>query len=207
MNVPTIFSRLRQLPSRQKSRALDFRRLHFANWRVTTSMRSHGRHRAISLTRIRERAGTCLLILASGLTTPTAVSAVVRTRLTWVNGVGHNLEHMNLPTSVISKLFGGTKPEFCHNPTAMTTEQDYVGYLGDMAQVGSPSSTRFREEFAYSCVQLTLMCNQGPFQCPLRSRYFISHHVRFLQYRPPIFRQVVRSLDELLPKSMHLLAI
>ena len=77
---------------------------------------------------------------------PLGVSAIMKTQLTWVNGIGHNLEHMNLPTSVISKLFGGVEPEFCHNPTAMTSESDYVGYLGDLTQAGTQKLGRITAE-------------------------------------------------------------
>lgn len=69
-----------------------------------------------------------------------------KTQLTWVNGIGHNLEHMDLPTSVIQDLFGGTEPEFCHNPTAMTSEEDYMGYLGDLTQAGAQKLGRITAE-------------------------------------------------------------
>ena len=70
----------------------------------------------------------------------------VRTQLTWVNGIGHNLEHMDLPTTVIRDLFGGSVPEFCHNPTAMTSEEDYMGYLGDLTQAGAQKLGRITAE-------------------------------------------------------------
>lgn len=70
----------------------------------------------------------------------------IRTQLTWVNGIGHNLEHMDLPTSVIQDLFGGSDPEFCHNPTAMTSEEDYMGYLGDLTQAGTQKLGRITAE-------------------------------------------------------------
>jgi|Transcript_6722 hypothetical protein len=61
---------------------------------------------------------------------------VPRSRLTWVNGIGHNLQHMGEGVVDISSLFGGKKVEFCHNPTAMTSDDDYVGYIGDLTQAG-----------------------------------------------------------------------
>ena len=60
-----------------------------------------------------------------------------RTRLTWVNGIGYNLQHMKQAQPIISKMFGGKYVEFCHNPTSMSTEDDLIGYLGDLTQAGS----------------------------------------------------------------------
>jgi hypothetical protein len=56
-----------------------------------------------------------------------------KTRLTWVNGIAHNLEHMEEGKVVISALFG-KQVVYCYNPTAMTNDDDMMGYLGDLTQ-------------------------------------------------------------------------
>lgn len=57
--------------------------------------------------------------------------------LTWVNGIGHNLDDMTDGQTSLSSLFGGRPVSFCHNPTAMTSEDDYRGYIGDLTQAGA----------------------------------------------------------------------
>jgi hypothetical protein len=74
------------------------------------------------------------------------VSAVLRTRLTWVNGIGYNLDHMGEGQKGISKLFGGKAVVFCHNPTSMVNEEDMAGYLGDLTQAGTQKMGRITEE-------------------------------------------------------------
>ena len=72
--------------------------------------------------------------------------ASVRTRVTWVNGVAHNLDHMNEGGADISSLFGGRPVEFCHNPTSMTSEDDYVGWGRDLTQAGAQKLGRITAE-------------------------------------------------------------
>jgi len=73
-------------------------------------------------------------------------SAVRKTRLTWVNGIGYNIGHMHRDSPMISKIFGGKTVSFCHNPTAMTSEEDMLGYVGDFAQAGSQKLGRITAE-------------------------------------------------------------
>jgi hypothetical protein len=71
-----------------------------------------------------------------------AVSAVIvgvesrRTRVTWVNGIAHNLDHMEEGRRVMSKFFAGKPILFCYNPTAMGHDDDMRGYLTDLTQAG-----------------------------------------------------------------------
>jgi hypothetical protein len=74
------------------------------------------------------------------------VFSVHRTRLTWVNGIGYNLEHMDAGQKEISKLFGGKKVMFFHNPTAMATEDDMKGWMGDLTQAGTQKLGQITEE-------------------------------------------------------------
>jgi hypothetical protein len=60
----------------------------------------------------------------------------LKTRLTWVNGIAHNLDHMEEGEKFISKLFAGKPVKYCHNPTAMEHEEDMKGYLFDLTQAG-----------------------------------------------------------------------
>lgn len=69
-----------------------------------------------------------------------------KTRLTWVNGIAHNLDHMSDGQISISTLFGGKRVEFCHNPTAMTSDTDYVGYIGDLSQAGAQKLGKITSE-------------------------------------------------------------
>jgi hypothetical protein len=61
----------------------------------------------------------------------------IRTRLTWINGIGHTLAHMEEGQAFISAKFGGKPVEWCHNPTAMLHDEDWKGYLGDLTQAGT----------------------------------------------------------------------
>ena len=58
----------------------------------------------------------------------------IRTRLTWINGIGHSLQHMQEGQAFISARFGGKTVDWCHNPTAMAHDEDWRGYLGDLTQ-------------------------------------------------------------------------
>ena len=58
-------------------------------------------------------------------------------KITWVNGIGYSYDHMENTQLSISSLFGGKPVLFCHNPTSMTTEDDYLGYIGDLTQAGT----------------------------------------------------------------------
>mmetsp|Transcript_7158 Transcript_7158/g.10262 ORF Transcript_7158/g.10262 Transcript_7158/m.10262 type:complete len:155 (-) Transcript_7158:1037-1501(-) len=69
-----------------------------------------------------------------------------KTILTWVNGIGHTMDHMNKGIISISSMFGGKQVMFCHNPTAMTRENDYVGYIGDLTQAGTQKLGRITAE-------------------------------------------------------------
>ena len=59
-----------------------------------------------------------------------------KTRLTWVNGIGYNTEHMERDAPIISKYFGGKKVEWYHNPTSMVDETDTPGFYRDLTQAG-----------------------------------------------------------------------
>ena len=59
-----------------------------------------------------------------------------KTRVTWVNGIAHNLDHMDEGEKFMSKLFAGKPIVFCHNPTAMEHDEDVKGYLYDLTQAG-----------------------------------------------------------------------
>jgi hypothetical protein len=87
-----------------------------------------------------------LVIAVLCLCQPVLVLGVQQTRLTWVNGIGYNLDHMILGQKRISELFGGKRVEFCHNPTSKASEDDLVGYLGDLTQAGTQKLGRVTEE-------------------------------------------------------------
>ena len=70
----------------------------------------------------------------------------IRTKLTWVNGIGYNEEHMLSQAPQISELFGGKEVSFCHNPTSMADEEDLSGYLSDLTQAGTQKLGRITEE-------------------------------------------------------------
>ncbi len=68
------------------------------------------------------------------------------TKITWVNGIGYNHVMMTNGQISISSLFGGQPVLFCHNPTSMTTEDDYFGYIGDLTQAGTQKLGRITSE-------------------------------------------------------------
>lgn len=87
--------------------------------------------------------GVLLLFLLLRIQT---VSAVIKSRLTWVNGIAHTLQHMEDSKGQISKLFGGKPVIYCHNPTSMSHDDDMFGYLGDLTQAGTQKLGRITEE-------------------------------------------------------------
>ena len=74
------------------------------------------------------------------------VEGVQKTKLTWVNGIGYNESHMMLGQVAISKMFGGKPVSFCHNPTAMSSEEDMKGYIGDLTQATTQKLGRITDE-------------------------------------------------------------
>jgi hypothetical protein len=60
----------------------------------------------------------------------------IRTRITWINGIAYNIEHMKEEQLFISRHFGNEPVVFCHNPTAMVDETDVKGYIADLTQAG-----------------------------------------------------------------------
>ena len=79
---------------------------------------------------------TLLIVVVVVLSLHAPVAAARKTRITWINGIGYNLEHMVEGQVTISKFFGGKPIVFCHNPTAMAHEEDIRGYLSDLTQAG-----------------------------------------------------------------------
>jgi len=69
-----------------------------------------------------------------------------RTKLTWVNGIAHLPEHMGDPTYVISTAFGGADVDYCHNPSSMTSESDYIGFVKDGIQASTNQMGRITPE-------------------------------------------------------------
>jgi hypothetical protein len=103
--------------------------------------------------------------------------------LTWVNGIGYNYDHMENGRVSISSLFGGRPVLFCHNPTAMTTEDDYLGYLGDLTQAGSQKlgSSSIYSKYVYNNKTVVT-----PFYSHISGR--ITAEVDALvRYVPPLF--------------------
>lgn len=74
-----------------------------------------------------------------------ATVSATRTRLTWVNGIGYNEEHMKRDGKQIAEMFG-TECWYCLNPTAMSNENDMLGYLNDLTQAGTQKLGRITEE-------------------------------------------------------------
>jgi hypothetical protein len=72
--------------------------------------------------------------------------AVRKTRLTWVNGIAHSLQHMQEGQEEISKVFGGKKVEYCYNPTSMKSEEDMRGYMADLTQASTQKFGRITDE-------------------------------------------------------------
>ncbi|KAL7500946.1 hypothetical protein ACHAWT_009704 [Skeletonema menzelii] len=80
------------------------------------------------------------IVVASVLWTAHSCSGKLfprRTKLTWVNGIAHLPEHMSDPTFVISTIFGGVNVDYCHNPSSMTSESDYLGFVKDGIQAST----------------------------------------------------------------------
>jgi hypothetical protein len=69
-----------------------------------------------------------------------------KTKLTWVNGIAHLPEHMFDPTYVISMAFGNVKVDYCHNPSSMTSESDYIGFVKDGIQASTHQMGRITPE-------------------------------------------------------------
>jgi hypothetical protein len=57
-----------------------------------------------------------------------------KTVLTWINGIGHTIDHMSSGQTYLSALFGNRPVEFCHNPTAMASPDDTRGRIEDLTQ-------------------------------------------------------------------------
>jgi hypothetical protein len=60
-----------------------------------------------------------------------------KTALTWVNGIAHTVDHMEEGKEYISELFGGKPVLYCYNPTAMSHQEDTLGYITDLSQAGT----------------------------------------------------------------------
>lgn len=55
-------------------------------------------------------------------------------------------EHMSDPTYVISRAFGNVDVDYCFNPSAMTSESDYIGFLKDGVQASTHQMGRITPE-------------------------------------------------------------
>mmetsp|Transcript_32887 Transcript_32887/g.49628 ORF Transcript_32887/g.49628 Transcript_32887/m.49628 type:complete len:321 (-) Transcript_32887:15-977(-) len=73
-------------------------------------------------------------------------SIAKQTRLTWVNGIAYNIDHVEKEKDDISNYFGGTKVEFCFNPSAMKNEEDTLGYAADLTQATTQKFGRITDE-------------------------------------------------------------
>jgi len=60
-------------------------------------------------------------------------------------GVGYNLQSVKEGTAEISSLFNAPV-DFCFNPTQMTSENDYKGWLTDLTQAGTQKLGRVTAE-------------------------------------------------------------
>jgi hypothetical protein len=63
-----------------------------------------------------------------------------------VNGVGHNLQHMEDGGEKISSYFGGEPVLLCYNPTSQAHDEDVLGYVGDLAQAAAQLVGRITAE-------------------------------------------------------------
>lgn len=72
-------------------------------------------------------------------------ASAVRTRVTWINGIGYNEKHVKIEVGKLSKLFGATV-HCCFNPSAMSNDNDMMGYLNDLTQAGTQKLGRMTEE-------------------------------------------------------------
>lgn len=69
----------------------------------------------------------------------------IPTRLSFVNGIGYNEKHIEVEAKKISAMFG-TSVLYCFNPSAMTDDNDLVGYLNDLSQAGTQKLGRITME-------------------------------------------------------------
>lgn len=91
-----------------------------------------------------------------------------KTRVTWVNGIAHRVDHMVEGQVAISQLFGGAPIVYCHNPTAMQNDDDTLGYLSDLTQAGSQKLGRSTPEVATLAEHLKdSLAAVGPHGCVL----------------------------------------
>jgi len=74
------------------------------------------------------------------------VFGISRSRVTWVNGIAHNAQHMEEGQEVISQWFGLKRVEYCHNPTAMKDDNDIRGYGADIFQASTQLAGRITHE-------------------------------------------------------------
>jgi hypothetical protein len=95
---------------------------------------SHDRHRCLDL---------MLILLLCGFV---PASLARKTRLTWINGIGHTNADMQLGKQFLSEKFGGKQVTERWNPTAMAHDEDFKGYLADLSQAGSQKLGRMTRE-------------------------------------------------------------
>ena len=69
-----------------------------------------------------------------------------KTKITWVNGIAHRPEDMLDPTLVISTAFGNARVDYCHNPSSMTSDADYVGFMRDAFEARTNQMGRITPE-------------------------------------------------------------
>mmetsp|Transcript_12012 Transcript_12012/g.17607 ORF Transcript_12012/g.17607 Transcript_12012/m.17607 type:complete len:332 (+) Transcript_12012:155-1150(+) len=74
------------------------------------------------------------------------ISKQTRCRLTWVNGIAYNIDHVEQEKGDISKYFGGEKVDFCFNPSAMKNTEDTFGYAADLTQATTQKFGRITDE-------------------------------------------------------------
>ena len=91
---------------------------------------------------------TCMLAVLSFFTGQSEARRLIprKTKLTWVNGIAHLPEHMTDPTFVISTAFGNVDVDYCHNPSSMTSESDYIGFVKDGIQASTHQMGRITPE-------------------------------------------------------------
>jgi hypothetical protein len=87
-----------------------------------------------------------ILVFAFVLFCMPSGSMARRTRLTWVNGIGHHLQHMEYGEEKISSYFGGEPVLLCYNPTSQSHDEDMLGYVGDLAQAAAQLVGRITAE-------------------------------------------------------------
>ena len=74
-----------------------------------------------------------MILLRKPISTHANILAL-KTMLHRTEAIGHNLDHMKHAQTSLSQIFGHRPVEFCHNPTAMSSEEDYMGHIGDLSQ-------------------------------------------------------------------------